>query len=255
MFCEKCGAQVEDGQPFCPNCGNRLGASQNAQQVKPAASNLQKPANPIMTNLLSQLRGFFSRRPTDAIDSAVGSTGLEWLIYLGCFVILGALSMAVTNAEKDYDFFGRSFGFGLLAMILYNAVVFGGIAFYVYVIQRKRLPIMSVLNLTELTFLPVIIVYVLNMLLGVIWSVLVEAAILTAIVMQVFFIIAALRKLDDNGEVNVLYFALVAMATIFLYMLFRYLFVDKLIIEGGIKAQVKNAFSGFNYGDIGNWFG
>ena len=26
MFCENCGARVDDGQPFCPNCGNRLGA-------------------------------------------------------------------------------------------------------------------------------------------------------------------------------------------------------------------------------------
>ncbi|MBQ9373983.1 MAG: zinc-ribbon domain-containing protein, partial [Oscillospiraceae bacterium] len=23
MFCEKCGTRVDDGQPFCPNCGNR----------------------------------------------------------------------------------------------------------------------------------------------------------------------------------------------------------------------------------------
>ncbi|MBQ2144182.1 MAG: zinc ribbon domain-containing protein, partial [Oscillospiraceae bacterium] len=27
MFCEKCGTRVDDGQPFCPNCGNRLGAA------------------------------------------------------------------------------------------------------------------------------------------------------------------------------------------------------------------------------------
>ncbi|MBQ1372571.1 MAG: zinc-ribbon domain-containing protein [Oscillospiraceae bacterium] len=24
MFCEKCGTSVDDDQPFCPNCGNRL---------------------------------------------------------------------------------------------------------------------------------------------------------------------------------------------------------------------------------------
>ena len=255
MFCDKCGTKVDDGQPFCPNCGNRLGASQPAPQTNPAAPAQMKQANPMIQNLLGQLRAFFSRRPTDAIDKALGSTGFEWAILLGCYVILGALSLAVVNAEKDYDFFGRSFGFGLLAMILYNAVVFGGILLYVYVIQKKKLPIMSVLNLTELTFLPLIIVYVLNMLLGVIWSVLVDAAILTAIVMQVFFIIAALRKLDDNGEINVLHFALVAVAVIFFYMLFHYLFVDKLIIANGIAAQMKQSFGGFDLGDLGGLFG
>lgn len=24
MFCEKCGTRVDEGQPFCPNCGNRM---------------------------------------------------------------------------------------------------------------------------------------------------------------------------------------------------------------------------------------
>ena len=24
MFCENCGTRVEDGQPFCPNCGNKM---------------------------------------------------------------------------------------------------------------------------------------------------------------------------------------------------------------------------------------
>ena len=27
MFCEQCGTKVEDGQPFCPNCGNRVGSA------------------------------------------------------------------------------------------------------------------------------------------------------------------------------------------------------------------------------------
>ena len=43
MFCEKCGARVDDGQPFCPNCGNRMGApAPAAPGFKPA-----RPARPI----------------------------------------------------------------------------------------------------------------------------------------------------------------------------------------------------------------
>ncbi|MBQ2597077.1 MAG: zinc-ribbon domain-containing protein [Oscillospiraceae bacterium] len=46
MFCEKCGTRVDDGQPFCPNCGNRLGAPNPtngfaAQQVRAPGAALQ----------------------------------------------------------------------------------------------------------------------------------------------------------------------------------------------------------------------
>lgn len=33
MFCEKCGAQLEEGCAFCPNCGNRVGAANGGAPV------------------------------------------------------------------------------------------------------------------------------------------------------------------------------------------------------------------------------
>lgn len=30
MFCDNCGTRVEDGQPFCPQCGKRMGAPAGA---------------------------------------------------------------------------------------------------------------------------------------------------------------------------------------------------------------------------------
>lgn len=33
MFCEKCGAQLEEGSAFCPNCGNRVGAANSGAPV------------------------------------------------------------------------------------------------------------------------------------------------------------------------------------------------------------------------------
>ena len=52
MFCEKCGTKIEDGQPFCPNCGNRLAdpvaPAAPAQPEAPAAP--AAPVNPEMNN-------------------------------------------------------------------------------------------------------------------------------------------------------------------------------------------------------------
>lgn len=53
MFCEKCGTKIEDGQPFCPNCGNRLAdpvaPAAPAQPEAPAAP--AAPVNPEMNNI------------------------------------------------------------------------------------------------------------------------------------------------------------------------------------------------------------
>ena len=48
MFCEKCGTKIDDGQLFCPNCGNRLSdpaaPEAPAEPVPPVA-----PAAPVAT--------------------------------------------------------------------------------------------------------------------------------------------------------------------------------------------------------------
>ena len=51
MFCEKCGTRVDDGQPFCPNCGNRMSESPaDAQGAAPTAG-----ATPSVSNLINKV--------------------------------------------------------------------------------------------------------------------------------------------------------------------------------------------------------
>lgn len=50
MFCDKCGTPVEEGQPFCPNCGNRLG-----EAADPAAAPRPAKAIPSAGGLLGKL--------------------------------------------------------------------------------------------------------------------------------------------------------------------------------------------------------
>ncbi len=55
MFCEKCGTRIDDGAPFCPNCGNRVGASEAAPapEASPASSAPMgtAPVNPGLNNI------------------------------------------------------------------------------------------------------------------------------------------------------------------------------------------------------------
>ena len=55
MFCEKCGAKIEDGSAFCPECGapvNQAPAQNPVDQVDPAsqAPNDQTPVNQTPVN-------------------------------------------------------------------------------------------------------------------------------------------------------------------------------------------------------------
>ena len=53
MFCENCGTRVEDGQPFCPNCGNKMpvpeapAAPVNPNPAPAAAPGYIPPAAPV----------------------------------------------------------------------------------------------------------------------------------------------------------------------------------------------------------------
>lgn len=57
MFCEKCGTHVDDGQPFCPNCGNRMGETPAEAAPAAAAQTAARPAKaaPSADGLLGKL--------------------------------------------------------------------------------------------------------------------------------------------------------------------------------------------------------
>lgn len=56
MFCSKCGSKVEDGQKFCPNCGNTMNAApeaKNSQGCNGTVTYKNVKDNPNMTLLAS----------------------------------------------------------------------------------------------------------------------------------------------------------------------------------------------------------
>ena len=46
MFCEKCGTRVEDGEPFCPNCGNRMKSSATPRPAPQPQTPAPAPGKP-----------------------------------------------------------------------------------------------------------------------------------------------------------------------------------------------------------------
>ncbi|MBO4211523.1 MAG: zinc-ribbon domain-containing protein [Oscillospiraceae bacterium] len=102
MFCEKCGTQIDDGQPFCPNCGNRLStpatpesAAAPAAIPTPAAS--AAPVNPGMSGSISTAPAYTPASPGKAglklpsfgglFDKFNAMQGMKQ-IYYGCTFLL-----------------------------------------------------------------------------------------------------------------------------------------------------------------------
>ena len=46
MFCRKCGAELQEGAKFCPNCGASIEATQEAKKDSSLSDDLNKIVNP-----------------------------------------------------------------------------------------------------------------------------------------------------------------------------------------------------------------
>ena len=137
MFCEKCGTKVDDGQPFCPNCGNRLGEAAPASNPgysftpTPGAPNgalggklnglagLEKIFAPIVGGLLI-LNFILIMLPIFKYYSQTAGMGRLYPFWANLFAILFTLSITFFAL----DFFGKfSFKFLRLCLVIVSVLL------------------------------------------------------------------------------------------------------------------------------------
>ncbi len=107
MFCENCGARVDDGQPFCPNCGNRLGAP--AAQPAPAPGYAPNPGYRAPAARAPRP----ARAPTGSIlDRFLGMPVLNKIFTLCtlCLLFLGTIMswLKVFGKSETVSMFGQT---------------------------------------------------------------------------------------------------------------------------------------------------
>ena len=115
MFCEKCGTRVDDGQAFCPNCGNRLAAPAAPAYANPAPN--PAPAAPGF-GTVPPAPGYnpMPRQPRQPGEPLLGTLfdnfkELPTLLKIFLPIILGliCLNMLLTNGNPlSYSFYGYS---------------------------------------------------------------------------------------------------------------------------------------------------
>lgn len=129
MFCQKCGTKVDDGQPFCPNCGNRLGEAAPAPNPgygfnptlgKPnGLAGLEKIFAPIVGGLLI-LNFILIMLPIFKYYSQTAGMGRLYPFWANLFAILFTLSITFFAL----DFFGKfSFKFLRLCLLIVSALL------------------------------------------------------------------------------------------------------------------------------------
>ena len=106
MFCEKCGTRVDDGQPFCPNCGNRLSAP--AVPAAPAA-----PVNPGFNPMPAAKPMKAAPSMGGLLDKFNALQGLE-KIYTACTFGLLVLCF-ILSLVKVYSVYGTGFSLAYAA--------------------------------------------------------------------------------------------------------------------------------------------
>ena len=117
MFCEKCGTRVDDGQPFCPTCGNRLGAPEApAAPANQAPLAYSAPAAPRPAKASPSVGGL--------LDKYTGMSTLEKIFFpivLGLWVLCFILSLLHTM--KHFSYLQWSPLLGSIAIALFTLAI------------------------------------------------------------------------------------------------------------------------------------
>lgn len=259
MFCNKCGKELSDNATFCSGCGNQVGA---APVAAPAAANASLP--PILSRLFSQITNFFTKKdPVGVVANSAKDNSFSGVI-LAVFGILmfavsamvninqgivsifkatndGKLSSSDMKMVQKYFPSGASFGW----MLLLALIVFAVAALIVFIasnhIAKKNISFSGACNIVAYSSIPMIAVYLLNMLLGLIWFALPVIFMLLAVAVTLTILTSALGKATD-GEKNFLLNLSVILTLAFATFIFLWIFLGaidhtELEIVKGYKSE------------------
>lgn len=257
MFCNKCGKQLPDNATFCSGCGNQVGAAPAA----PAAPKAAAPANlpPILSRLFSQVANFFTKKdPVGVVANSAKDTSFSGAILLGLGFIVTALAcminfnqmlnyllssmlggMKIPGLSKYYPS-GVTFGMSLLASVVIGAASVAMVFLALKKINKKDVTLSGAINLVAYSSIPLVCVFIVNMLVGLIWMPLTFVLTALAAVMSLLTLYSAFRKAGEFEKAPYFSFLIVAGVITLVTIIFTYLWIN-----AGIKGVGDNLSSLF----------
>jgi hypothetical protein len=155
MFCTKCGKEIADGSVFCPLCGQSTTGPVVAAPKAP--SEVGAKASSFIQDYL--------KNPMEAVTSrAKDGFFLFGLISIGAYMLFHLLVILLSDAEYLDD---QKISFAFSSLLI-DALCFGvlilGIFLFSSVFKLNKLSLPSAISLTGLALLPLLPVYLIELL-------------------------------------------------------------------------------------------
>ena len=263
MFCDKCGQELPEGAVFCGNCGNRVGEAAPAEpqaNVSAPVETQAAPAKPketpaIIKNLLDQAKAFFTTKdPVKVVADSTADKSWSGAIVLGVLVIVYALA-AMVNFNQSVGSTGgagAAFGLSLVTGIMTAGAAVGMLFVVLKNLYKKDASFQGCLNMVAYAAMPLIAVFLVNMLLGLIWGQLPSMVTSIAMAATLLLIYTAANSLYGQEKSLLLGFVIAVAVVIIVSALFTYL-----MSSVAAKSAIRSAMGdwGCYLDDLGGLFG
>lgn len=242
MFCEKCGAQLKDGDRFCMSCGAPVKMTAHEAPVAP-----EKPAAPVEAPAEIPAEPAKPKEPKapfidfkaqvaclltmlkKSVPAGMKQAGEEksflFLIPLSAHIVLFPFIFALVYAKSlafTGAFFGQGLLIGFLAEIVVIGAIFGGLILVKKVIQKSEISIIQILNIIAYASVPATAVAVAAVPFVFMYA---PSAMVLVAAAHLLAIFGLYKIVEEDAEEKKAYFgiwiftAVLAVASIFVYMM------------------------------------
>ncbi|MBQ4065048.1 MAG: zinc ribbon domain-containing protein [Clostridia bacterium] len=262
VFCSGCGARM-GGAPAdnAAPAGAPAGAPYGAPAGAPYGAPQPAPMPPIFKRLIEQVVGFFTRKdPVGVVAHSSRDNTWSGAIVLAVGMLITALASMI-NFNQGINslvnslirFFsemlggiggisgipqsyiaqlypsGATFGLSLLGAAVIAVATIAMVFVAVNYVSKRQLPLVSVVNMVAYSSLPLVVAFLLNMILGLIWLPLAIVLTIVAALATLFLLYSAVTVACGYEKAPFGAFMIVVAALAIVAILFSYIW-----IKGGI---------------------
>ncbi len=230
MFCRKCGTEIKDGTIFCSNCGENINrvneTSEVVTQNTAVATNSNDKAVKYINSILAIFKNFFVKGPRNIIDEFSIRKGYEWIALSVISLLACGLGLTVNMTQlfgKDVSSylsyaglnFGTMFGLNVLTSLIAVFVPITIMWVLLNIVFKINTGYTAIANIYSIAFLPVSIIYIVNMLIGCIYAPLALVLLLVAIIYGFTLLNYSIEQLCNGKKSDIIYLVVVFVAVLF----------------------------------------
>lgn len=231
MFCRKCGTEIKEGTIFCSSCGENINRINEPISVTAKANNdsINDIAVSFINSIINIFKKFFTKGPRNVIDEFSTRKGYEWLVLSFLSIIFCGLGLSLNMTQllgnDVFSYisyaglnFGTMLGLNMLTSVVSIFVPITAIWVMLNIVFKINTGYTIVANIYSIAFLPVSIVYVINILVGCVYAPLTFVILFVAMIYGFTLLNYSIQKITSGTRTDIIY-----LATIFVTVLLTFI--------------------------------